>query len=230
MTRAPRRDAIGFPAVALARITVLVSGRGSNLGALLTAERAGAFRGSVTHVISNKPDAGALDIARAFGVSTEVVDHRSYPTREAFDAAIVAAIDRSEPDLVVLAGFMRVLGRDAVEHYAGRLVNIHPSLLPAYPGLHTHRRAIADGAAMHGCTVHFVTPEVDVGPIIAQSALPVRSDDDEASLAERVLELEHKLLPAAVGWFCAGRLVIDGTRVRILDDRADATPSPGAVS
>jgi formyltetrahydrofolate-dependent phosphoribosylglycinamide formyltransferase len=148
VTRDPRRDTIGFPAVALARITVLVSGRGSNLGALLAAERAGAFRGSVTHVVSNRPGAGALDIARAFGVSTEVVDHRSYPTREAFDAAIVDAIDRSEPDLVVLAGFMRVLGRDAVEHYAGRLVNIHPSLLPAFPGLHTHRRAIADGAAM----------------------------------------------------------------------------------
>ena len=227
MTRARPSVASGVPGVALARITVLVSGRGSNLEALLAAERAGAFRGSVTHVVSNRPGVGALDIARAYGVSTEVVDHKAYATREAFDAALVAAIDRSEPDLVVLAGFMRVLGREAVGHYAGRLINIHPSLLPAYPGLHTHRRAIADGAAMHGCTVHFVTPEVDVGPIIAQSALPVRSDDDEASLAERVLELEHKLLPAAVGWFCAGRLVVEGTRVRVLDDVAQAGPSPG---
>lgn len=227
MTRARPSGASGAPGVALARITVLVSGRGSNLEALLAAERAGAFRGSVTHVVSNRPGVGALDIARAYGVSTEVVDHRAYATREAFDAALVAAIDRSEPDLVVLAGFMRVLGREAVEHYAGRLVNIHPSLLPAYPGLHTHRRALADGAAMHGCTVHFVTPEVDVGPIIAQSALPVRSDDDESSLADRVLALEHELLPAAVSWFCAGRLVVEGTRVRVLDDVAQAGPSPG---
>lgn len=216
--------------MALARITVLVSGRGSNLEALLAAERAGAFRGSVTHVISNRPDAGALAIAKAHGVSTEVVDHKAHPTREAFDAAIVAAIDRSEPDLVVLAGFMRVLGREAVERYRGRLINIHPSLLPAYPGLHTHRRALADGAATHGCTVHFVTPEVDVGPIIAQSALHVHGDDDEDSLANRVLELEHRLLPAAVGWFCDGRLVIEGQRVRVVggdDGRATTRPDPG---
>jgi len=209
--------------VALKRITVLVSGRGSNLEALLDAERAGAFAGSVTHVISNRPDAGALAIARRHGVSTEVVDHRAFGSRDAFDAALVAAIDRSEPDLVVLAGFMRVLGRDAVLRYAGRLVNIHPSLLPLYPGLHTHARALADGALLHGCTVHFVTPEVDVGPIIAQAALPVRGDDDAASLAARVLALEHQLLPDAVRLFCAGRLVIEGAQVRVVD--AEATPA-----
>lgn len=213
--------------MSLARITVLVSGRGSNLGALLAAERAGAFPGSVTHVISNRPGAGGLDVAREHGVATSVVDHRAFPTREAFDAALVAEIDRTEPDLVVLAGFMRVLGREAVERYAGRLINIHPSLLPAYPGLHTHRRALADGAAMHGCTVHFVTPEVDVGPIIAQSALAVRRDDDEASLAARVLALEHRLLPAAVGWFCEGRLVIEGGRVRVDEAR---TPHAGPAA
>lgn len=201
--------------MALARITVLVSGRGSNLGALVASERAGALKGTVTHVISNRPGAGALDLAREHGIATSVIDHRDFASRDAFDAALVAEIDRTDPDLVVLAGFMRVLGRAAVEHYAGRLVNIHPSLLPAYPGLHTHRRALADGVAMHGCTVHFVTPEVDVGPIIAQSALAVHRDDDEASLAERVLALEHRLLPAAVGWFCEGRLVIDGMRVRV---------------
>ncbi len=201
--------------MALARITVLVSGRGSNLGALLAAERSGALRGSVTQVISNRPEAGGLALAREHGVATAVVDHKGYPDRAAFDVALVAEIERSEPDLVVLAGFMRVLGRAAVERFAGRLINIHPSLLPAYPGLHTHRRALADGAAMHGCTVHFVTPEVDVGPIIAQSALAVRRDDDEASLAARVLALEHRLLPAAVGWYCEGRLVIDGDRVRV---------------
>lgn len=204
--------------MALKRITVLVSGRGSNLEALLDAERAGAFAGSITHVISNRPDAGALAIARRHGVSTQVVDHRAYPSRDAFDRALIAAIDRSEPDLVVLAGFMRVLGRDAVTRYAGRLINIHPSLLPAYPGLHTHARALADGASLHGCTVHFVTPEVDVGPIIGQAAVPVRGDDDEASLAARVLALEHRLLPDAVRMFCAGRLVLDGARVHIVGE------------
>jgi phosphoribosylglycinamide formyltransferase-1 len=204
--------------MALKRITVLVSGRGSNLEALLDAERAGVFAGSITHVISNRPDAGALAIARRHGVSTQVVDHRAYPSRDAFDRALIAAIDRSEPDLVVLAGFMRVLGRDAVTRYAGRLINIHPSLLPAYPGLHTHARALADGASLHGCTVHFVTPEVDVGPIIGQAAVPVRGDDDEASLAARVLALEHRLLPDAVRMFCAGRLVLDGARVHIVGE------------
>ena len=212
--------------MALKRITVLVSGRGSNLEALLHAERAGAFAGSITHVISNRPDALALEIARRHGVSTEIVDHRAFPSREAFDRALVEAIDRSEPDLVVLAGFMRVLGRDAVLRYAGRIINIHPSLLPAYPGLHTHARALADGATLHGCTVHFVTPEVDVGPIIAQAALPVRGDDDEASLASRVLALEHRLLPDAVRLFCAGRLVVEGAEVRVVDAGAGHSGGP----
>lgn len=212
--------------MALKRITVLVSGRGSNLGALLAAERSGAFAASVTHVISNRPMAGALAIAREHGVSTEVVDHQAFASREAFDAALCEAIDRSAPDLVVLAGFMRVLGADAVGRYAGRLINIHPSLLPAYPGLDTHRRALADGAPIHGCTVHFVTPEVDVGPIVAQSALTVRDGDDEASLAARVLELEHKLLPQAVQWFCDGRLAIDGATVRFVEAPARESRVP----
>jgi phosphoribosylglycinamide formyltransferase-1 len=209
--------------VALKRITVLVSGRGSNLGALLAAERAGAFAGSVTHVISNRPDAGGLAIAREHGVSTETVDHRAYASRDAFEAALCEAIDRSAPDLIVLAGFMRVLGAATVERYRGRLVNIHPSLLPSYPGLHTHRRALADGAAMHGCTVHFVTAEVDGGPVIAQSALHVRADDDEASLAARVLALEHALLPSVVQAFCDGRLALEGASVRLL-------PAPAAAA
>lgn len=213
--------------MALKRITVLVSGRGSNLGALLAAERAGQFAGSVTHVIANRPGAGALDLARAAGVSTEVVDHQAFATREAFEVALREAIDRSAPDLVVLAGFMRVLGATTVERYAGRLLNIHPSLLPSYPGLHTHRRALADGAKLHGCTVHFVTPEVDVGPIVAQSSLDVLADDDEASLAARVLALEHKLLPQAVQWFCAGRLAIDGVRVRFVDAPPEARAAAG---
>ena len=231
MTRPQRRGADRAHPMALARITVLVSGRGSNLGALLAAERAGAFRGSVTHVISNKPGVGALDIAREHGVSAEVVDHRDYATREDFDRALVAAIDRSAPDLVVLAGFMRVLGPEAVERYAGRLVNIHPSLLPAYPGLHTHRRALADGARIHGCTVHFVTPDVDVGPIVAQAAVPVLPGDDESVLAARVLAAEHALLPAVVRWYCAGRLAVADRQVRVAGERADgdavlAVPRP----
>lgn len=214
--------------MALARITVLVSGRGSNLGALLAAERAGAFAGGVTEVISNRPQAGGLAIARDHGVATAVVDHTAYADRDRFDDALAAAIDAGEPDLVVLAGFMRVLGRRFVDRYAGRLVNIHPSLLPSYPGLHTHRRALADGVKLHGCTVHFVTANVDVGPIIAQAALGVRDDDDEDSLAGRVLALEHRLLPACVGWFCDGRLVIENGRVRVVEagDAGDIVSPP----
>ena len=141
--------------------------------------------------------------------------HEAYPDRNAFDAALAAAIDATEPDLVVLAGFMRILGPGLVGRYEGRMLNIHPSLLPAYPGLLTHRRALADGVRIHGCTVHFVTPALDHGPIVAQGAVPVRDGDDEASLAARVLAVEHRLLPAAVRAFCAGRLVIAEGRVHV---------------
>ena len=197
------------------RITVLISGRGSNLAALLDAMRDGALGGTITRVIANVPDAPGLAVARAHGVAVTTLDNRDFATREAFDAALADAIDAQRPDLVVLAGFMRVLGAPFVRRFADRLLNVHPSLLPLYPGLHTHRRALADGARIHGCTVHFVTPEVDVGPIIAQGAVPVQDDDDEASLAARVLAQEHVLLPAAVRWFCEGRLVIAGRRVRV---------------
>jgi len=197
------------------RITVLISGRGSNLAALLAAMRDGTLGGTITRVISNVPDALGLAVARSCGVDTAVLDNRDFPTREAFDAALADAIDAERPDLVVLAGFMRLLGAPFVRHYADRLINVHPSLLPLYPGLHTHRRALADGARIHGCTVHFVTAEVDVGPIIAQSAVPVQDDDDEETLAARVLAQEHVLLPAAVRWYCEGRLVIAGRRVSV---------------
>jgi len=143
------------------------------------------------------------------------VPHEAYAERDEFDAALAAAIEATEPDLVVLAGFMRVLGPELVGRYEGRMLNIHPSLLPAYPGLHTHRRALADGVRIHGCTVHFVTAALDHGPIVAQGAVPVRAGDDEASLAARVLAVEHRLLPAAVRAFCAGRLVIEGGRVNV---------------
>ena len=197
------------------RITVLLSGRGTNLAALLAAMQEGTLGGTITHVISNRPEAQGIDLARAAGVPTTVIDHREFATRDVFDLALGVAIDAERPDLVVLAGFMRVLGEAFVRRYAGRLINVHPSLLPLYPGLHTHRRALEEGARVHGCTVHFVTPEVDVGPIIAQAAIPVHEADDENTLAARVLVQEHLLLPAAVRWFCEDRLVIAGRRVRV---------------
>lgn len=176
-------------------------------------------------VISNTPEASGLEIARGLSVPTAVVDHRAYADRAGFDAALAEEIDRHTPDLVILAGFMRVLTADFVRHYSGRMINIHPALLPAFPGLHTHRKALAAGVKLHGCTVHFVTPEVDVGPIIAQAAVPVLPDDTEASLAARVLLQEHRIFPMAVRWFAEGRLHVraDGT---VLLDRAAVAPLP----
>ena len=197
------------------RITVLISGRGSNLEALLAAVGSGNIDATVTCVITNVPGAPGLDGARAQGVPCTTIDHRAFATRDAFDTALALAIDVERPDLVVLAGFMRVLSTPLVRQYAGRLINVHPSLLPRYPGLHTHRRALADGARVHGCTVHFVTPDVDGGPIIAQATVPVLDGDDEAGLAARVLAQEHLLLPDAVRWFCEDRLVIEAGRVRV---------------
>lgn len=200
---------------ALARITILISGRGSNMAALIDAAAAGRIHGAVTQVISNRADAAGLDTAQMHGIATTVVDHRAHASRAAFDDALSAVIDRSEPDLIVLAGFMRILGADFVQRYAGRMLNIHPSLLPAYPGTDTHRRALADRAARHGCTVHFVTPDVDGGPIVAQAEIPIRSDDDSESLAARVLAEEHRLLPQVVGWFCDGRLRLANGRALV---------------
>ena len=205
------------------RVTVLISGRGSNLAALLASMAAGTLGGAITHVVANRADARGLAIAAEHGVATRVVEHRAYASRDAFDAALADAVDAGAPDLIVLAGFMRVLGADFVRRHAGRMINIHPSLLPAYAGLHTHRRALADGTRIHGCTVHFVTPDVDVGPIIAQAAVPVRDDDDEDTLAARVLAAEHVLLPAVVRWYCAGRLVLAGQRVQVTGNDADPT-------
>ena len=206
-------------------ITVLISGRGSNLAALLSAMRGGTLKGTITHVIADRPDIAGLAVAREHGVATTVVDHRAHASRAAFDAKLTAAVAAAAPDLVVLAGFMRVLGSDIVAHYTGRMINVHPSLLPRYPGLNTHRRALADGVRVHGCTVHFVTPAVDAGPIIAQGAVAVLDDDDEETLAARVLAVEHRLLPAVVGWFCVGRLVLDGKRARVLETVAAAPQS-----
>ena len=209
--------------MAISRVTVLTSGRGSNLRALIEAERAGRLDGTIVAVVGNRAGIPALDIAAAHGIPCFVVPSRGYADRADFDVALAEAIDATEPDLVVLAGFMRILGPAMVGRYEGRMLNIHPSLLPSYPGLDTHRRALADGVRIHGCTVHFVTAALDHGPIVAQGAVPVRAGDDEASLAARVLAVEHRLLPAAVRAFCAGRLVIEGGRVHVKDEVVPAT-------
>ncbi|MFN7778447.1 MAG: phosphoribosylglycinamide formyltransferase [Betaproteobacteria bacterium] len=199
------------------RVVVLLSGRGSNLQALLAAERAErwatAIPARIVAAISSKPQVPGLAIAAAAGVATEVVESQAAASREAFDAALLAAIDRHAPDLVVLAGFNRVLTDGFVAHYAGRLVNIHPSLLPSFPGLASHRQALAAGVRVHGCTVHFVSATVDGGAIIGQAAVPVLASDTEESLAARVLELEHRLLPICVRSLLEGRVRLDGGRV-----------------
>ena len=193
------------------RIVILISGRGSNMEALLEA----GLPARVAAVISNSPQAKGLAAAQKRGIETAVVDHRAFPDRAAFDGALAAEIDRHRPDLVVLAGFMRILTEPFIERYRGRLINIHPSLLPEFPGLDTHRRALAAGAKTHGCTVHFVTPVVDGGPIIAQAAVAVEHDDTEERLAARVLAEEHRVYPRVVREFLEGRirLAADGTVV-----------------
>lgn len=183
-------------------VVILISGRGSNMRALLEA----GLPECKFVVVSNQPAAEGLAFARERGLATAVVDHRGYPSRADFDAALSASIDVHQPDLVVLAGFMRILGESFVRRYQGRLLNIHPSLLPCFPGLHTHAQALAAGVRIHGCTVHFVTPSLDSGPILIQAAVPVLAGDSEDSLAARVLGLEHVIYPRAVRWFLEGRL------------------------
>ena len=183
-------------------VVVLISGRGSNMQALMEAGL------PVKAVISNRGNAAGLEIAAKRGVATKAVSHKDYPTREAFDAALATEIDRHSPKLVALAGFMRILTPAFVSRYAGRLMNIHPSLLPAFPGLDTHERALAAGVKVHGCSVHFVGEQLDHGPIIIQAAVPVRQGDTPESLAARVLRQEHVVYPRAVRWFLEGRLVI----------------------
>ncbi|HMA87744.1 MAG TPA: phosphoribosylglycinamide formyltransferase [Burkholderiales bacterium] len=195
-------------------IVVLISGRGSNMQALLDAGL------PVSAVVSNVADAAGLAIARECRVATRTVAHRDFASREAFDAALAEEIDRHAPRLVALAGFMRVLTAAFVRRYEGRLVNIHPSLLPSFPGLDTHARALGAGVKVHGCTVHFVTAQLDHGPIIAQAAVPVRPDDTVATLAARVLRQEHVIYPRALRWFLDGRLVIGDGVVRVKDNDA----------
>ncbi len=199
------------------RIVILISGRGSNMEAIVRRCAEEGWPAQVVAVVANRPDAAGLAFAAARGIATAVVDHKAQATREAFDDALAAVIDGFSPTLVVLAGFMRILGAAFVRRYEGRLLNIHPSLLPAFPGLHTHRRALEAGCKAVGATVHFVTPELDHGPIVMQSVVPVLAGDDEHTLAARVLGTEHVIYPVSVRWFVEGKLVVDGGRVRQRD-------------
>ena len=208
------------------RIVILISGRGSNMQALLDAN----LPCQVAAVISNRADAQGLEIAGRKGIETAVISHKDFADRAAFDSALAAIIDRFAPDLVVLAGFMRILTAGFVERYRGKLINIHPSLLPAYPGIDTHQRAIQDGIKIHGCTVHFVTPDLDHGPIIIQAAVPVLRDDTPQSLSARVLGEEHRIYPQAVRWLCRNQVWLDEIG-RVASDRLEqpgtALISPG---
>lgn len=197
------------------KIVILISGRGSNMEAVVRACAREGWPARVQAVIANRPDAAGLGFAQANGIETIVVDHRQFESRASFDTALAREIDRCAPDLVVLAGFMRVLTDAFVERYAGRMLNVHPSLLPCFAGLRTHQQALDAGVRVHGASVHFVTPTLDHGPIVAQGAVPVLAGDDAAALAARVLAVEHVIYPRAVRWFIEGRLSIEGERVAL---------------
>lgn len=203
-------------------IVILISGRGSNMQAIVRARNEQQWPCRIAAVISNRADAEGLVFAREHGIPTSVVESRGFKERADFDAALREEIDRHAPDLVVLAGFMRILTPPFVEHYAGRLLNIHPSLLPSFPGLTTHRQALRMGVKVHGATVHFVTAELDHGPIVDQAVVPVLEGDTEDSLAARVLAQEHVIYPRAVYWFIQDRLRIEQGRVRMIEEAATA--------
>lgn len=208
---------------AATRVVALISGRGSNLQALIDAAQRGGLPARLVAVISNRPEAAGLERAQHAGIETTAIDHTKFPDRDSFDRALRETIDRFEPHLVVLAGFMRILGADIVDHYAGRMLNIHPSLLPRYRGLDTHQRALDAGDTVHGCSVHFVTNELDGGPVIVQAQVPVIDGDNADTLADRVLTQEHVIYPLAVRWFAEGRLQMKDNRV-LLDGLPLAHP------
>jgi len=193
-------------------IVILISGRGSNMQAIVEAQLPGA---RIAAVIANRPDAAGLAWAAERGIATAALDHKAFASREDFDAALAAQIDAFAPDLVVLAGFMRILTPGFTQHYAGRMFNIHPSLLPKYKGLHTHQRALEAGDREHGCSVHFVTEELDGGPLVVQAVVPVESDDTPESLAQRVHRQEHHIYPLAMRWFAEGRLKLGKTGAQL---------------
>ena len=207
------------------KVGVLISGRGSNMRAIVESRAAPEVRA----VISNRPGAEGIEWARSRGIPTRVVDHKAHPTREAFDAAMAEAIASHSPDLVLLAGFMRIFTPGFIERFPRRILNIHPSLLPSFPGLHTHRQALAAGVKLHGCTVHVVTPSLDNGPIVIQAAVPVMAGDTEEALAERVLQAEHRIYPQAVQWFMEDRVEFlpgDVVRIRGSGVSTDCVVSP----
>lgn len=199
-------------------VVVLISGSGSNLQALIDSVAHDGNPARIAAVICNRAGVYGLERAKQAGIATSLLDHKQFDGREAFDAALIQAIDAHQPDLVVLAGFMRILTPGFVQHYAGRLLNIHPSLLPKHKGLHTHQRAIEAGDSEHGCSVHFVTEELDGGPLVVQAVLPVMADDTAESLASRVHQQEHLIYPLAVRWFAEGRLRL-GAQGAMLDDQ-----------
>src|SRR5574344_15311 len=194
------------------RFAVLISGNGSNLQALIDACQAGRIQGELVGVVSNRADAFGLERAKAAGIATQVLSNQAFADRESYDAALIQALESWNPDLLVMAGFMRILTPGFVQHFAGRMLNIHPSLLPKYQGVKTHARAIAAGDTVHGASVHFVTEELDGGPVVLQARVPVFPDDDEVTLAERVLRQEDQIYPRVVDWFCQGRLPMVGTQ------------------
>ncbi|ANW50652.1 phosphoribosylglycinamide formyltransferase [Burkholderia pseudomallei] len=202
------------------QLVILISGRGSNMEAIVRACAREGWPAEVAAVISNRPGAAGLEFAASHGIATAVVDHRAFDGRDSFDAALAAEIDRFAPDLVVLAGFMRILTPAFVAKYEGRMLNIHPSLLPSFKGIHTHQQALDAGVALHGASVHFVIPELDSGAIVAQAAVPVVAGDDADALAARVLAAEHTLYPRAVRWFVEGKLRLDAGRAIVAPDEA----------
>ena len=207
------------------RVVVLLSGRGSNLQAIAEAQ----LPIDIVAVVGNRPQAAGLAYAREHGLATVVLDHTAHPDRAAFDALLADEVARHRPDLVVLAGYMRILSPAFIARFEGRLLNIHPSLLPAFPGLKTHERALAEGVKIHGCSVHFVTAELDHGPIVIQAAVPVRADDTADVLATRVLQQEHRIYPQAIRWFAEGRLLNQHGRVNLKDDSASQSVFPHGV-
>ena len=205
-------------------VVILISGRGSNLQAIIGAVARGTLAVDIRAVISNRPDAAGLQHATRAGIPTAIIDHTLYADRLAFDQALQACIDHYQPGLIILAGFMRILSDNFVAHYRGRMLNIHPSLLPDFPGLKTHQRALDAGCKQHGASVHFVTADIDGGPLVLQTRVPVHADDSADSLAARVLEQEHHLYPLAIRWFAEGRLTLDENGQALLDGAILTTP------
>ncbi len=206
-----------------ASLVVLISGSGSNLQAIIDQCADKHINASICRVISNKADVKGLARAEAAGITTQVIDHTQYADRETFDAALIEVIDQCKPDLVVLAGFMRILTEGFVTHFKGRLINIHPSLLPKYQGLNTHQRAIDAGDSEAGASVHFVTEELDGGPVIAQAKVPVEANDTAETLAKRVLTVEHSIFPAVIGWIADKRLHLENNHI-VFDQQALSSP------